>query len=358
MFEKGAMLFNRYQVHRLIARGGMADVFFAFDTRLERNVAIKGPTLATGLAEGPMPAPDVRRLGADLASALSFVHDQRIVHRDVKPSNVLLAPDGRSLLGDFGVAVLLDATRFTTDEATVGTAAYLTPEQVNGEEVTSATDVYALGLVLLEAATGTPAYTGSFHEIMAAKVRADPVVPASVQHELAAVLTSMLAREPAARPSAATVAAALNQPPSSEDTTVMAAAPPTQILERSTTSEAALAPTAPAGRDLLAGRRLAIVAAAIAVVLILGIGIAALLGDGEPEPPAPPAHGSTTEVTPATMSETPSCTVFEDQKRGVEAAKQRAEQTYKHDKDTLEDLKKDLEEQKKTIEEQKRAAGC
>ncbi|OLT01609.1 hypothetical protein BJF90_30680 [Pseudonocardia sp. CNS-004] len=116
---------------------------------------VEGSTLAGRIASGPPLAPGaVRRLGAQLADALAYVHAAGIVHRDVKPANVLLGDGGRPRLADFGIARALEATAATADGCVVGTAAYLAPEQVRGEVVAPATDVYALGLVLLEALTG------------------------------------------------------------------------------------------------------------------------------------------------------------------------------------------------------------
>lgn len=242
---------DRYEIEALIARGGMADVFLARDRRLDRHVAIKafrvgtadparfdaetrllarlthrnlvsvfdagehddvpfvvlqhvpGHTLATRLAAGPLPRDEVTRLARDVTAALEYVHAQRIVHRDVKPSNIFLHADGRSMLGDFGVAMLLDATRFTTDAAIIGTAAYLAPEQATGDTVTEAADVYALGLVPLESLTGLPAFAGSLQEVITAKLGRDPLVPIALDEPWPALLSDMTNRDPDLRPSAA-----------------------------------------------------------------------------------------------------------------------------------------------------------
>ena len=120
---------------------------------------VEGPTLAERLEAGPLDPDEVLRLGARLADALAHVHRGGIVHRDLKPANVLLGADGPRL-ADFGIARALDGTAVTGTGYVVGTAAYLAPEQVRGEWVGPEADVYALGLVLLEALTGRREYPG------------------------------------------------------------------------------------------------------------------------------------------------------------------------------------------------------
>jgi len=110
---------------------------------------VDGPTLSEQLRSGPMQAGEVSRLGAELAYALAYVHSRGITHRDVKPANVLMG--GRPMLTDFGIARLVDAARVTQTGYLIGTPAYLAPEQVSGGPVGMPADVYALGLVLLEA---------------------------------------------------------------------------------------------------------------------------------------------------------------------------------------------------------------
>lgn len=177
---------------------------------------IEGPTLAERIATGPPLAPGaVRRLGAHLADALAYVHAAGIVHRDVKPANVLLGKGGRPRLADFGIARTLEATAATADGCVVGTAAYLAPEQVRGEVVAPATDVYALGLVLLEALTGRREFPGAAVESATARLYRSPVVPVGLPAGLGTVLTAMTQDDPRRRPPAAAVAAALSADPSS-----------------------------------------------------------------------------------------------------------------------------------------------
>jgi serine/threonine protein kinase len=177
---------------------------------------VEGPTLAERIASGPPLAPGaVRRLGAHLADALAYVHSAGIVHRDVKPANVLLGDGGRPRLADFGIARALEATAATADGCVVGTAAYLAPEQVRGEHVAPATDVYALGLVLLEALTGRREYPGAAVESATARLYRSPAVPEGLPAGLSTVLNAMTQDDPRRRPPAAAVAAALSADPAS-----------------------------------------------------------------------------------------------------------------------------------------------
>jgi uncharacterized membrane protein YgcG len=152
-------------------------------------------------------------MGTTLAGALAHVHANGVVHRDVKPGNVLLDGDGRAQLTDFGIARLVDATRVTATGLVVGTAAYMAPEQVRGEVVGPPADIYALGLVLLEAVTGRREFEGGALESAIARLHRSPVVPPSVPEPLASTVRRMTATDPADRPAASEVAAALRRPP-------------------------------------------------------------------------------------------------------------------------------------------------
>jgi hypothetical protein len=163
---------------------------------------VDGPTLAEQLRNCPMQAGEVSRLGAELAYALAYVHSRGITHRDVKPANVLMG--GRPMLTDFGIARLVDAARVTQTGYLIGTPAYLAPEQVRGGPVGMPADVYALGLVLLEALTGRREFDGDGPETAFARLSRQPAVPEDLPG-LTELLHEMTALDPADRPTAADV---------------------------------------------------------------------------------------------------------------------------------------------------------
>jgi serine/threonine protein kinase len=252
--EGTSVLDERYALEAVVGRGGMADVYRATDTVLEREVAVKvlrthaatdserahfreeakllavldHPNLVTILDAGlcddvpylvmdlvdgnslapfchgsPIPGHRVARLGAELATVLSYVHARGIVHRDIKPSNILIDRDGSVRLADFGIARLHgDTSTRTAGGTTIGTAAYIAPEQVRGEPVTAASDIYSLGLVLLEALTGRRAYSGAPVEAAMARLHTAPLVPTSLPTGWPGLLTQMTDVDPARRPDA------------------------------------------------------------------------------------------------------------------------------------------------------------
>ncbi|MCZ4499661.1 MAG: pknB 3 [Marmoricola sp.] len=255
---------GRYDLVELVGSGGMADVHRATDRVLRRDVAVKllratasgtterarfadeartlatlnhpglvtildagiedehpylvmelvdGPTLGKHLrANGPLDSGSVRNLGSQLAEALAYAHARGVVHRDVKPGNILLRPDGRTVLTDFGIARLVaDTDHHTRTGEVIGSPAYLAPEQVNGALPGTAVDVYSLGLVLLEALTGTRAYPGSPVEAAIARLTTPPAIPMSLDRDLRHLLVTMTALTPDDRPSAAEVADALDR---------------------------------------------------------------------------------------------------------------------------------------------------
>lgn len=170
---------------------------------------VRGTTLARELNRGPLEPREVKRIGEALAGALAHVHERGIVHRDVKPSNVLLAEDGTPYLADFGFAHAVDGPALTATDCIVGTAGYLAPEQAEGLPVTPAVDVYALGLVLLEALTAERAYHGTLLERATANALRPPGIPARLGPGWLRVLRTLTARTPAARPAASGVSALL-----------------------------------------------------------------------------------------------------------------------------------------------------
>lgn len=266
--QSGELLDGRYRLERPIGAGGMATVHLATDEVLGRKVAVKlfrpgttdatdgartasetrllaslnhpalvtlfdarlvagdgsylvmehvdGPTLSQRIARSPLPSSEVAAMAVDLAEALHTVHAARVVHRDIKPSNVLLRPtilphqEYRAKLADFGIAYLIDSTRMTAPGSLMGTVAYLSPELVRGADPAPPADVYALGLVLLEALTGRRAYPQTTtHESLMARLNASPTIPGELGYQWKSLLTAMTASEPAQRPTALEVAVAV-----------------------------------------------------------------------------------------------------------------------------------------------------
>jgi hypothetical protein len=169
---------------------------------------VSGPPLARAVAEhGPLPEGAVRALGAGLAEALTAVHGLGLVHRDVKPSNVLLALDGPRLI-DFGIARATDGTAsLTSTGVSVGSPGYMAPEQILGRGVTGAADVFSLGAVLAYAATGEAPFTGDSSAALLYKVvHEEPELAGTLGGELRELVAACLAKDPAARPAPAEVA--------------------------------------------------------------------------------------------------------------------------------------------------------
>jgi eukaryotic-like serine/threonine-protein kinase len=249
---------GRYRLEHSLGRGGMATVFLARDEELARPVAIKllaenlagdtafrdrflrearlaarlshpnvvsvfdageaedgGPFIVMEyvpgrtLAEvGRLAPPEAIGLIVQACQGLAHAHEAGLVHRDVKPQNLLLRDDGVLKVADFGIARAAETTALTQVGTVLGTAAYLSPEQALGEQVTPATDVYALGSVLYELLAGrTPYEFGSLADL-AAKQREKPIAPVSelapeVSPQVEDAIMRALARNPAYRPPSA-----------------------------------------------------------------------------------------------------------------------------------------------------------
>lgn len=166
-----------------------------------------GPSLAAAVADGgPLPAPSVRVLGAGLAEALAAVHELGLVHRDVKPSNVLLTLDG-PLLIDFGIARATDGTAsLTSTGVSIGSPGYMSPEQILGKGATGAADVFSLGAVLAYAATGESPFPGDSSAALLYKVVHEEPQLGEMDGELRELVGACLAKDPAARPTPGEVA--------------------------------------------------------------------------------------------------------------------------------------------------------
>ncbi|MEE8602487.1 serine/threonine-protein kinase [Euzebya tangerina] len=274
--DTGRLLADRYRLTDAIGRGGMADVYSAEDSRSDRMVAVKvmrlgeaadpdrfasemeilerlehpaivrlfdtgrtedhspyfvmqlvtGESLSTRLREeGALPESDITKWAARVAGALAHAHERGVVHRDIKPANILMDQQGRGFLTDFGVARLVDSTLVTKAGTTIGTAAYLAPEQLQDSAVGPPADVYALGLVLIEAFSGRRAFRGSGVEAAMARLGRDPAIPRALPDNWVGLLIAMTRRDPARRPDAAFVEAVLRgrQPPPPLDPVELAA---------------------------------------------------------------------------------------------------------------------------------------
>lgn len=271
--QPGFLLSGRYRVEELIGRGSQSTVYRAHDELLQRKVAVKvfrddaddperarqqglevrilagmshhalvtlfdagadlsdptarlsylvmelvrGPDLRHRSAQGPLSTAHMAVIGHDLADGLSYMHHHGIVHRDIKPANILLVDYSnedrrpRAKLSDFGVAILQRESAAGDEGGTSGTPAYLSPEQASGEPAGPPSDIYSLGLVLLEGLTGKMAYPGAPIQSAVARLLGDPDIPAELAPMWVALLSSMLARDPAKRPAAREVALALRQ---------------------------------------------------------------------------------------------------------------------------------------------------
>ena len=262
--EAGMTLGSRYTLTDRIAAGGMGDVWRATDSVLGRVVAVKvmrastaedptfadrfrdearhsagmshqniatvydygeddgvaylvmelvdGEPLSQMIARGPMNPDQVRRIVGQAALALAAAHAAGVVHRDVKPANILITPDGRVKLTDFGIARAVDGASHTRTGEVLGTPQYLSPEQALGKGATGASDLYALGIITQEMLTGRkPFDSGSAVATALAQVNdPPPPLPDWVPSDLRRIVDQSLAKDPADRPtSAAAVAAAL-----------------------------------------------------------------------------------------------------------------------------------------------------
>lgn len=170
---------------------------------------VDGETLADRLErDGPLPLSDLTRLAAELGTGLDTLHEAGLVHRDVKPSNVMLGADGAALT-DFGLARGLADSVLTAPGRVVGTLDYLAPEVIRGQPAGPAADIYALGCLLYEAACGTPPFgSRPFAEAAAGHLSEEPPDPCSLRNELPRpfwqALRHGLAKDPEDRPPTAT----------------------------------------------------------------------------------------------------------------------------------------------------------
>ena len=161
---------------------------------------LKGETLEDRIAKGPLPLKDALDIARQVAEGLQAAHAEGIVHRDIKPANILISPEGRATIMDFGLARLTEASKLTRADQTVGTAAYMSPEQIQGAEVDHRTDIWALGCVLYEMVAGVRPFKGQYDQALAYEIvnqEAEPLtaVRAGVPMELEFIVGKCLAKE-------------------------------------------------------------------------------------------------------------------------------------------------------------------
>jgi eukaryotic-like serine/threonine-protein kinase len=292
---------------------------------------VEGATLAVSLRGGPLGARLTAKLGGILGAALAHVHAAGVVHRDVKPSNIMLGADGRALLGDFGIARLLDATTFTIDGTTVGTVAYMAPEQLEDHMVGASADIWSLGMVLLECLTGRRVYEGTSSEIIARRLAGPVPLPPDLPVPWKLLLSGMLDHRPEQRLRGEQVAEllaastfAVPWTPSPESVTervaatapldLTALAPGRQFAAALSPDATMVAPPAPPrpsparhGRVGRGGRGRLVAAGAVVLALLgagLGYALSSNPGPGSPNGHgnAPVHHGATTSTTSTTTS--------------------------------------------------------
>jgi len=395
--DQDALIAGRYRLVKVIAAGGMGVVWEAWDERLERAVAVKQlhtlPGVPAAEAEeakdramrearitarlhhphavpvfdavehdgqpclimqllpstplstvirdsGPLPMARVATIGAEVASALTAAHAQGIVHRDVKPGNILITPDGGAHISDFGISHAMGDATLTRTGMIHGTPAYLAPEVARGEDASFPADVFSLGSTLYAALEGSPPFGSDGNSLaLLHKVAAANVSPPTRAGSLTPFLLEMLASEPDDRPSMEAVAVTLADLRSDDGaldvhtTAPMAAVVATPAPERErdlldellpqeeAVRDDAPAPVrppaaAPAPRPVKEdpetrhGRRLSPLLLLVAALVVAGLAwaLVSVLNDDDERDPSQADPGATTQTTPASTSPTPSAT--------------------------------------------------
>jgi serine/threonine-protein kinase len=172
----------------------------------------QGVTLRQALHDGVVSIADAIDIAAQIADGLSAAHAQEVVHRDVKPGNVMLTDQGVKIL-DFGLARFLDSSQITATGSLLGTASYMSPEQVRCEPADPQSDVWSLGIILYEMLTGAPPFSGSPPDAVCYAITHEPIPPSTmgVPWALRSLVFRALSKSPARRPSAHALACALRE---------------------------------------------------------------------------------------------------------------------------------------------------
>ena len=357
---------GRYELERSLGSGGMGEVFAATDRTLDREVALKRlpvtlsddpdarkrffreaqslarindphvvpvydagddegrPYLVMQLVQGATLADELRArgsfspertaaIGADIAAGLAAAHANGVVHRDVKPSNIFLAPDDHAMIGDFGIARLQrgDMTLTMTGQA-FGSPPYIAPEQATGGQVDARADIYSLGCVLYHMLAGHPPFEGD--ESVALTYQHVHAVPPTLEElgvavspQLSALVASMLRKDPSARPkSADAVRLALETQPSTVDGGSGPVPPVVEVPrpdDRTTVMPQRVSRAASEHRRR--GWVWPVVAAAIVIALIAGIALARGGGDPAGTRASRSPHASAAPSTPPATSAAP-----------------------------------------------------
>ena len=363
-----ALLGGRYRLGSIIGSGGVADVYRADDVVSGEAVAVKvlrnltgsdlrrfelearalerlrhraivrlrdvgeqdgSPFIVLDLVEGDplsqvlhdsaLDESEVTSMGSSLASALAHAHELGIVHRDVKPGNVLVDRGRAVYLTDFGIARLVGSSTVTTVTSltdpglVIGTAAYLAPEQVRGDSVGPKADVYSLGLVLLEAITGERAFAGPPVASALARLEHQPNIP-PLTPWLASLLSAMTSSAPSERPSAVAVEATMENHTNAGDQTAVL-----PVLDQPTASIAVVPPREPPPdpmespvapplepqrRTAATARRRWLGAMCVLAVVVVLLLVALARSGGSTSPPVGADTTTTTATVPAVVPST------------------------------------------------------